>query len=134
MIVVDTNVLAYFLIKGARTKASEAAFQKDPAWVAPVLWRSEFRSVLRKYMRANLLDLKAATKLILEAEIVLQGEGYEPPSASVLQLSGSSICSSYDCEFVSLAQALGIALVTVDGRVVQAFPGTAVQLEAFGRM
>ncbi len=45
MIVVDTNVVAYFLIDGPQTPNAEHALIKDPDWFAPPLWRSEFHNV-----------------------------------------------------------------------------------------
>lgn len=131
MIVVDTNILAYFLITGASTPDAVSAYKKDPVWIGPSLWRSEFRSVLRKYLKANLLDLRKATQMMLEAEDVMQGEGIEPPSAAVLQLTAQSQCSSYDCEFVALAQALGIKLLTTDQKITTEFPATAITLKNF---
>jgi len=44
----------------------------------------------------------------------------------VLQLTTRSRCSAYDCEFVGLAQDLGVPFVTADREVLAAFPSTAV--------
>jgi predicted nucleic acid-binding protein len=49
----------------------------------------------------------------------------------VLRLAMESRCSAYDCEFVALAQDLGIPLVTVDRRLLNAFPSIAVSIHNF---
>ena len=51
MIVTDTNVIAYLYLEGERSVQVEKVLEKDPHWVAPLLWRSEFRNVLALYMR-----------------------------------------------------------------------------------
>lgn len=131
MIVVDTNIIAYFLINGSSTVDATTAYSKDPVWVSPTLWRSELRSVLRKYLKAGLMDLKGATNVMLEAETVMQGQAIEPPSDAVLRLTTQSQCSSYDCEFIALAQTLGVKLVTGDDKISKEFPETAIRLRAY---
>ena len=46
MIVVDTNTLAYLYLPSTQTDDVVALLRNDPAWAAPLLWRSEFRNVL----------------------------------------------------------------------------------------
>ena len=38
MIVVDTNVIAYLLIRGERSAAMDRLLEADPEWIAPQLW------------------------------------------------------------------------------------------------
>ena len=40
-------------------------------------------------------------------------------------------CTSYDCQFVALAEDLSANLLTLDGAVLKAFPGVAVRPEDF---
>jgi predicted nucleic acid-binding protein len=46
----------------------------------------------------------------------------------VLELVRDSDCSAYDCEFVALTMKLGAKLVTMDARLLRAFPRHAVAL------
>jgi predicted nucleic acid-binding protein len=131
VIVADTNVIAYLLLGGVKTSRARAAFQRDSVWAAPILWRSEFRSVLALQMRQGLLTLPDALELIQEAETLLEGAEYHLDSSRVLGLVSSSKCSAYDCEFVALAQELNIPLVTSDRRILAEFPGVALSLDDF---
>lgn len=130
MIVVDSNVLAYLYLPGEYTAVAEALMEHDPDWVAPVLWRSEFRNILAGYLRRGKLTFAQANALQEEAENLLSGAEYEVDSRSVLELVRDSECSAYDCEFVALAMKLGTKLVTMDGKVLRSFPGIAVALSA----
>jgi predicted nucleic acid-binding protein len=131
MIVVDTNILAYLYLPGDKTKLSEQALTKDPEWVAPVLWRSEFRNILAYYTHQKILKLDNALSIIREAETLMNGGEYDIASAQVLSLAASSGCSAYDCEFVTLALDLKVPLVTSDKKLLKVFSGTALSLEEF---
>lgn len=128
MIVVDTNIVAYLYLPGEFTAAAETLLEQDAAWAAPILWRSEFRNILAGYMRRGNLTFGQAYAIQSEAEDLLRGAEYEVESLGVLELVRDSQCSAYDCEFVALAMKLGTRLVTMDGKLLRAFPDTAVAL------
>lgn len=130
MIVVDSNIVAYLYLPGEYTAAAEALLENDPSWAAPILWRSEFRNILAGYLRRGSLTFQQAHDLQREAEDLLGGAEYEVDSLSVLELVRDSECSAYDCEFVALAMKLGTKLVTMDGKLLRAFPGITVALSA----
>lgn len=131
MIVVDTNLLVYLHVEGQRTRQAEAVLARDPAWAAPLLWRSEFLNTLAGLIRRRALPLDDALQIVREAERAMAGREYAVISHEVLQLASRSGCSAYDCEFVALAQDLGAPLVTSDRGVLRAFPDVAVAPEAF---
>lgn len=131
MIVVDTNIVTYLLIDGAHTAQAEKALQKDGSWAAPVLWKSEFRNVLSVYIRRQYLELDQAVKLMNEAEYLLNDNQYHVSSLEVLKLALVSGCSAYDCEFVALAKDLGIPLITLDKKILKAFPNFSIALDHF---
>jgi len=130
VIVVDTNVVASLYLPGDYTEKAEALLEHDADWAAPLLWRSEFRNILAGYMRRKTLTFEAALDLQLEAQSLLAGAEYEVDSRQVLELVRDSDCSAYDCEFVALAMALGVKLVTLDAKLLKAFPKYAVALSA----
>ena len=43
-------------------------------------------------------------------------------SVQVYNLADKSDCSSYDCEFVSLAEDLELKLITMDKKILRSFP------------
>lgn len=131
MIVVDTNLIGYLLLTSDRSEIAELALRKDAEWAAPQLWRSELRNVLAQYVRRSLLGLEDAQRIMNAATDLMSGREYQVASDPVLKLAAESGCSAYDCEFVALAQDLGVALVTVDRQVLRAFPEIAVGLDAF---
>ncbi|MBI2193035.1 MAG: type II toxin-antitoxin system VapC family toxin [Planctomycetes bacterium] len=130
MIVVDSNVLAYLYLPGEHTADAEALLERDPEWTAPVLWRSEFRNILAGYLRRKTLTFDQACSLQSEAESLLAGQEFDVDSHAVLELVRDSDCSAYDCEFIALAAKLNTKLVTVDKKLLRAFPKRAVALAA----
>lgn len=131
MIVVDTNTIAYFYLNTDKSKQAEAVNARDPDWVVPVLWKSEFRNVLTLYMRRELLSLEDVLAIAQQTEAEMSVREFAVATSLVLELAAQSSCSAYDCEFVALAQELAVPLVTADKRVLSAFPAIAVSLENF---
>lgn len=129
MIVVDTNVIAYLYLPGNLTPLAEALRRREPAWAAPILWRSELRNALALYLRKKLLTLDQAFAIQSQAEALLAGNEFSLESEQVLRLAESSGCSAYDCEFIALAVRLAVSLVTTDKKLLKAFPGIAITLE-----
>lgn len=81
-------------------------------------------------MRRNSLTYEQAAGLQAEAEELLAGAEYEVDSVSVLELVRDSDCSAYDCEFIALAEKLDVKLVTMDKKLLKAFPSRAIALNA----
>jgi predicted nucleic acid-binding protein len=131
VIVVDTNLIGYLFLTSDRSDLAELALRKDPEWAAPLLWRGELRNVLAQYVRRSLLGLEDAQRIMSAATETMNERGYEVASDPVLKLAAERGCSAYDCEFVALAQDLGVALVTTDRQVLRAFPEIAVGLDTF---
>ena len=133
MIVVDTNVICYRWMASPLSRAAERAWLKDPDWIAPMLWRSEFRSALAGALRHKLITADAAIDIIERAETQFTGREFVVSSREVIRLVASSRCSAYDCEFVTLAREQGVPLLTVDRQVLRDFAEIAVSLDRFVR-
>lgn len=125
MIVVDTNILAHFWLPSDYTELCDQLFQWDSEWVAPILWRSEFRNVVTLYLRKKLIDISRALQITEKAERQMKDQMYQVNSSQVYILVNKSDCSSYDCEFISLAEELNIKLITMDKQILRSFPELA---------
>jgi predicted nucleic acid-binding protein len=77
------------------------------------------------------MDLGLAVEVMGAAQVMLGGREYEVDSTAVLERAVESGCTAYDCEYVVLAEQLGVPLVTVDRQVLRAFPRIAAALEDF---
>jgi predicted nucleic acid-binding protein len=110
---------------------AEQVLAKDPEWAAPLLWRSQLRNVLALYLRKDLLSLGDAQQIMEAAMDLLRDREFEVTSFHVLELVAASTCSAYDCEYVALAQTLGVPLVTVDRQILSQFPMLAVSPELY---
>lgn len=131
MIVADTNIISYLFLPTDYSDKASQLYQEDSNWVAPELWRSEFRNVLALYLRQKIISLTEALLLQEEAEALMAEREFTLPSVSVLNLVASSNCSAYDCEFVALARQLAVKLVTQDKKLLREFPETAISLDDF---
>ena len=131
MIVADTNIISYFLLPTPYSDAADKLYRLDPHWVAPVLWKSEFRSVLALYLRKKLISFEQALQLQESAESIMLHNEFDIVSSQVLKLVEKSACSSYDCEFVSLAEYFNCPLVTEDEKIRKAFPSIAISMEDY---
>ena len=131
MIVVDTNLIAYLWISGEFTEKAEKLLQTDAHWLAPMLWRSEFRNVLAGYYRGGKLSLPDVLEIMENAEVQMRERELLVSSHSVMKLVSESSCSAYDCEFVALASELELPLVTTDRQILNDFPKIAQSPDQF---
>src|SRR5258708_1090088 len=112
MIIVDTDVLVYYLIEGERTAQAHRLKKWDADWRAPALWRSEFVSVINKYVKARIYDLKRAGQVLNLAELTYGNIDMKVDMQSVLNLAVNTGASTYDAHFLALAQSSGRPLIT----------------------
>jgi predicted nucleic acid-binding protein len=131
VIVVDTNVTAYLWLPGDLTAAAENLLAVETEWAVPLLWRSEFRSVLVGAVKKKVCRLDRAAAIAAAAEQHFKGREFGVETTHVLTLASASGCSAYECEFVALARDLGVPLITNDRQVLKAFPSVAIPLDQY---
>jgi predicted nucleic acid-binding protein len=134
MIVVDASVIAAFWIKSPQTDAAIRVRSRDADWIVPLLWRSEFRSILRQYLVRGSLGFADVVWIANKAEAMFRGREYSVDSRDVLKLVERTGHSSYDCEYVALAESEGLELISRDRNLTRVFPSVAVNLEDFARL
>ena len=98
MTVVDTNVLAALLLPSASSLDLESLLRRDQDWRVPPLWRSEFRHVLLKHVRADLMEPNLAIELWKKALERLELCEHPVFRDRVLDLAIRFGCSSHDAE------------------------------------
>lgn len=130
MIVADTNLIVYLFITGDQSTLANEVLKKDPRWISPPLWQSEYRNVLAGYIRRG-MALEQAQQIMRDALLVMESREVEPSSEKILELVANSKCTAYDAEFIVLASQIGVKLVTADKQLLDLFPEVAISLENF---
>jgi predicted nucleic acid-binding protein len=130
MIVADTNLIVYLFITGDQTPLAQKVLDKDPYWIVPPLWQSEFRNVLAAYIRRGMTD-QVAKQIMQNALLTLENRQVIPSDDEIFNLIARSNCTAYDCEFVALARQLNVFLVTADKQLLKEFPDCTISLEEF---
>ncbi|MDZ7685695.1 MAG: type II toxin-antitoxin system VapC family toxin [Gammaproteobacteria bacterium] len=128
MIVVDTNVVAYFFIDGDRTEAARRLWEQEPAWALPPLWRHEFLNVLATYCRAGGMDAGDVLALWHQADAIMAPCEQAVDLAAALSLAIETGISAYDAQFVCLAHSLETRLITEDKQLLRLFAGSTTPL------
>jgi predicted nucleic acid-binding protein len=131
VIVVDTNVLAYYWLPGQFNRLAESLFLADRDWITSPFWRYEFRNVVLGYLRRGLIDIPLAIRILEAAELKMTGCEFTVPAHALIRVAQSSKCTAYDCEFVALAVEKRVPLVTTDGAILKAFPKVAVSIDEY---
>lgn len=126
MIASDCTLIAQFFLSTPETDLARRIAIADGVWLVPPLWSSELRSVLRKYLLRQELSVEDCIEVSGAAESMLSRGETGVSSADVMNLVATTRCSAYDAEYVSLAKAFSVPLVTSDRKLHKLFPSVAV--------
>lgn len=125
MIVVDTNVISYFSFLTDFTEEVMVLHGREPNWICPSLWKSEFLNVTASHLRKKKITYTDALEVMERTYLLLKNKEYTVSPYRILELINESNCSSYDCEFVGLAIEQHTKLVTYDKAILEEFPEIA---------
>jgi predicted nucleic acid-binding protein len=125
--VVDTNVVAYFLLDTEPFQEECTRFWRalDEA-IAPASWEAELTNVLWMAARQKVVDLEGALRR-LDLARALGVRSVPVPSLwhGALARAHSSGIAAYDTLFIELAEREDLPFATFDGPVLTAFPDIA---------
>ncbi len=111
MIVVDTNIIAYLYLDSEHTARAEALLQKDPEWPLHRYGGANFGTFWQGACAASQSASRMPGRCRPRPRDLMAGSEHDIDSHEVLKLVRDSDCSAYDCEFVALAEQLGVKLV-----------------------
>ena len=121
VLIVDTNVVAYLLIEGDRTRDAQALFARDPERKSEACLLIEFSNILATYERSGNLARSQAEALLTTAESRLRGLVALPHRVALEHARRFGV-SAYDARFLAVAERLHSPLVTEDARLRAAAP------------
>lgn len=131
MIVVDTNVVAYLLIRGEQTLLARRVWDLDSDWRVPILWRHEFLNVLANAGKFRKTDFAVLAEIWTDAQRLFARTEHEVDMLQALRLAVLNQKSAYDAHYVALAADLDVPLITEDRRLRQTFPDRCLSMQDF---
>jgi predicted nucleic acid-binding protein len=125
--VVDTNVLAYYLLGTPKFAAEAGRFWRAVDDVsAPAVWEAELANVVWMAIRTELLTLEEGVRrLRLAARLGVRSVPCRSLWQGALTRAAHHGVSPYDTLFVQLAIRERLRLVTFDQQLLATFPGVA---------
>jgi predicted nucleic acid-binding protein len=127
--VVDTNVIAYFLLGTDRflDEARDFMTALEEGW-APAVWEAELANVLWMATRHRVLTLDEAAKRLTSADgLGVHAVANRTLWQGALVRAHQTNTAVYDTLFVELAVREQLPLATFDAALLKAFPDIAVR-------
>src|SRR5260370_9346128 len=123
-VIVDTNVVAYYLLGTEPFVDEIRAFWRRPLdLAAPALWEAEVSNVLWMAARAGVIDKRSALRrLAMAARLGIRSVPTRRLWRGALARAMNSSVAAYDTLFVQLARRERKPLVTFAAQLLAAFP------------
>jgi predicted nucleic acid-binding protein len=132
VIVVDVNVVAYFLVEGEKTTAARDLLRREPDWRLPALWRHEYLNVLVTFAREGGATAAEAQMLWRRAVELFGPREQTVDMEAALVLATENRISAYDAQYIALARQLRTVCITEDRRLLRTFPALTRTMQSFG--
>ncbi len=131
-VIVDTNVVAYYLLGTEPFVDEIRAFWRRPLdLAAPALWEAEVSNVLWMAARAGVIDKRSALRrLAMAARLGIRSVPTRRLWRGALARAMNSSVAAYDTLFVELAVRERKPLVTFDPKLLAVFPDLALRPNA----
>ena len=128
-VVVDTNVVAYYLLATEPFVEEVRGFWHRPLdLAAPALWEAEMSNVLWMAVRSGVIDKRVALqRLGMAARLGIRSVATRRLWRGALTRAMNSTIAAYDTLFVELAVRERRPLVTFDAKLLATFPEVAVR-------
>ena len=120
--------MVYLLLAEKWGADADHLLKQDREWAAPVILMSELRNVLLGFVRRGDMGPDQAKSISDDAALILDDRVETVSTAQVFDVALECGLTAYDAEFVALARALGVHLVTLDGAILRGAPDVAVPL------
>lgn len=128
-VVVDTNVIAYYLLGASRFSAEAREFWHAAGnLLAPALWEAELANVVWMSTRTGVLvEAEGLRKLRFAAQLGIQSIATRALWQGAFIRALKSNVAVYDTLFVELADREHVPLVTFDRKLIDAYPAVAMR-------
>lgn len=131
-VIVDTNVVAYYLLATEPFVDEVRRFWHRPLdLAAPALWEAEVSNVLWMAARTGVIDKRLALRRLgMAAQLGIRSVPTRRLWRGALARAMNSETAAYDTLFVELAVRERKPLVTFDAKLLAVFPDVAVRPRA----
>jgi predicted nucleic acid-binding protein len=127
LVLVDPNILAYFMIEGNQSDPAHELYRRDSDWSSEAFVMVEFSKLLANYLQTGALRDVLGTRLLTEA-LALLTTLHNVANQEALEIAMRYEISTYDARFISVAKRLRKKFVTEDTRLRRAVPSWTVSL------
>ena len=126
-LVVDTNILVYFILKSEPFfKPSRSFLDIENELIAPDIWRPEFLNAMWLACQSNAIGgQEALDYLQLVTNMITRTVSSDKLWLDAIHLAIEARQPPYDTLFVALAERENTVLVTFDQRILNLFPDIA---------